>query len=454
MRPSFRPPAARTGWRAAISSLEDTQFRWLFASNILFFFAMQGQMIVRSIITFDLTQSPFALGLINLAVAIPMMLVSPFGGVVADRVERRQLILAGQGALIVSELTILTLLVTDLLQLWHLITAATLMGCIFPFIMPARTAIVVNIIGKRRLQNAMALQMGGMNATRILGPAAAGLAIPVVGLSGAFAVGSTLYILGFLCLFGVKRSPPPEQASEASVVGDLAEGVRYMAQNRLVLVLMLFGIVPMFLAMPFQTLLVVFTEKVWEVGTEGLGALYAFGGVGGLIGSAYLAQRSEALGRLWLMVASVLVFAGFLFLFALSPYFLAALPLVLIANVFSSIFSTLNHTAVQLLIPDRVRGRISSFMMMSFGLTPLGTLPMAAVAEQWGAPVAVALAAGAVIVVTLLFTGGSSALRSVDVRTQEVLEAERHAERLEIEEGQRGASASLEPAGVADSRLT
>ena len=297
----------------------------------------------------------------------------------------------------------------------------------------------------------MALQMGGMNATRILGPAAAGLAIPVVGLSGTFAMGSALYILGFLCLFGVERSPPPEQEREASVVGDLSEGVRYMAQNRLVLVLMRFGIVPMFLAMPFQTLLVVFTEVEWGVGTEGLGALYAFGGVGGLIGSAYLAQRSESLGRLRLMVASVLAFAGFLFLFALSPYFLA-LPLVLIANVFASIFNTLNHTAVQLLIPDRVRGRISSFMMMSFGITPLGTLPMAAVAEQWGAPVAVALAAGAVILVTLLFTGGSSALRSVDVRTQEVLDAERHAERLEIEEGQRGASASLEPAGVADSR--
>ena len=98
MRQTVRAPAARTGWRNAVSYLENPQFRWLFASNTVFFFAMQGQMIIRSIIAFDLTQSALALGFINFAVAIPMMLVSPFGGVIADRVERRQLIIAGQAA--------------------------------------------------------------------------------------------------------------------------------------------------------------------------------------------------------------------------------------------------------------------------------------------------------------------------------------------------------------------
>lgn len=454
MRPSLGAPIPRTGWRTAISSLENSQFRWLFASNVTFFFAMQGQMIVRSIIAFDLTQSALALGLINFAVAIPMMLVSPFGGVVADRVERRQLILGGQGLLICSEITILTLLVTGRLEFWHLVTAATLMGCIFPFIMPARSAIVVNIIGKRGLQNAMALQMGGMNATRILGPTAAGFLVPLIGLSGAFAVGTTLYGCALLCMLGVDRSPPPEQARDASVVANLSEGVRYMAQNRLVLVLMLFGIVPMFLAMPFQTLLVVFTEEVWRVGSQGLGVLYASAGIGGLLGSAYLAQRSEALGRLRLMVASVLLFASFLFLFALSPWFLLALPLVLVANVFASIFNTLNQTAVQLLIPDHVRGRISSFMMMSFGITPLGTLPMSAVAEHFGAPVAVSLAAVSVTAVAVLFVAGSPALRSVDVRTREALEHERREERRAARaarDAQGAPGAELEPASVAES---
>jgi len=427
--PMRRPPGGPRrpgggGWRAAFASLENRQYRWLFASNMAFFLAMQGQMLVRSMITYELTESPLDLGLVNFAVAIPMMLASPFGGVVADRIERRQLILIGQGLLVTSEATIFTLLITGVLQFWHLIVAATLMGCIFPFTMPARTAIVVNIIGKRGLQNAMALSMGGMNATRILGPTISGLLVPLVGLAGALSFGITLYIVAFLCIFGVKRSRPEKTARDKSVLSDLVEGFRYMAHNRLVLALMVFGILPMFLAMPFQTLLVIFTEDVWAVGASGLGLLYTISGIGGLLGSIYVAQLNERRGRLRTMIVTLVGFSSFLFAFALSPWFLLALPLVLIANVFSSVFGTLNNTAIQVLIPDSVRGRVSSFMMMSFGITPLGTLPMAAVAERYGAPTAVAIAAILVLVVTVAFYVGSASLRSVDARTREALEAE------------------------------
>jgi len=375
-------------------------------------------------ITYDLTESPLDLGLVNFAVAIPMMLASPFGGVVADRVERRRLILIGQAALIASETMIFALLVTGDLQFWHLIVAATLMGCIFPFTMPARAAIVVDIIGKRGLQNAMALSMGGMNATRILGPTISGLLVPVLGLTGALSFGISLYAIAFLCLFGVNRSHPGETARDKSVGSDLVEGFRYMGQNRLVLALMVFGILPMFLAMPFQTLLVIFSEDVWAVGARGLGVLYAISGIGGLLGSIYVAQLDESRGRLRTMIFTLIGFSSFLFAFALSPWFLLALPLVLIANIFSSIFGTLNNTAIQVLIPDNVRGRISSFMMMSFGITPLGTLPMAAVAERWGAPTSVAMAAILVLLVTIIFYVSSSSLRTVDGRTREALEAD------------------------------
>jgi MFS family permease len=408
-----RPPGAAPSlgggrWRAALAALENRQYRWLFASNMAFFLAMQGQMLVRSMITFELTQSPLALGFVNFAVAIPMMLLSPFGGVIADRFERRRLILLGQGALVLSETCIVLLLVTGRLEFWHLLASATVIGSIFPFTMPARTAIVVNVIGKRGLQNAMALSMGGMNATRILGPTLSGFLVPILGLAGAFSIGLALYGTAWLCLLGVRRCPPVEGARDLSVRHDLAEGFRYVGRHRLVLVLLVFGILPMFLAMPFQTLLVVFTEQVWDVGSRGLGVLYAVSGLGGLLGSVYVAQRSEMRGRL----------------VAMSPWFLLGLPLVLIANVFSSVFGTLNNSAIQLLIPDRVRGRISSFLMMSFGITPLGTLPMAAVAERFGAPVAVAGASLLVIVVGLGFFASSPALRSVDTHTREALEAE------------------------------
>lgn len=406
-----------------LASLENRQYRWLLAGNLAFFLGMQGQMLVRSIITFELTDSALALGLVNFSVAIPMMLASPFGGVVADRFERRQLIMLGQGALVLSELLVLTLFATGQLQFWHLVVTAMVMGTIFPFTMPARAAIVVDVVGKRGLQNAMALSMGAMNASRILGPTLSGLLIPIIGLSGSMAVGLVLYIVAFFSLFGVDRYPPSETTQGRSVWNDLTEGFRYVAHNRVVLVLLAFGILPMFLAMPFQTLLVIFTEDVWHVGSSGLGVLYALSGAGGLLGSIFVAQRSESRDRLTLMLVSVVGFALFLIGFAWSPWFVLALPMVLIANVCSSVFSTLNNTAIQLLIPDRVRGRISSFLMMSFGVTPLGTLPMSYVAEHFGAPIAVFGAALLVIVVAIVFVASSPALRRVDAHTRDSLEA-------------------------------
>jgi len=425
-----RPPGAGlpadggSRWSAALVALENHQYRWLFASNMAFFLAMQGQMLVRSMITFELTRSPLDLGLVNFAVAIPMMLLSPFGGVVADRFERRRLILLGQGALILSELCVVGLLVTGRLEFWHMMATASVIGCIFPFTMPARTAIVVNIIGIRGLQNAMALSMGGMNATRILGPTLSGFLVPVLGLAGAFSIGIALYATALLCLLGVQRCPPLKGARDLSVLHDLREGFRYVGRDRLILVLLAFGILPMFLAMPFQTLLVVFTEEVWQVGSRGLGILYAVSGLGGLLGSIYVAQRSEMRGRLGMMLGALVAFASFLLAFAMSPWFLLGLPLVLAANVFSSVFGTLNNAAIQVLIPDRVRGRVSSFLMMSFGVTPLGTLPMSAVAERFGAPVAVGAASLLVMAVGLVFFASSSSLRSVDRRTRQALETE------------------------------
>ena len=407
-------PGRRSGWRASLSALENRQYRWLFASNIAFFLAMGAQQIVRAWLVFKLTDSKLALGMVMFAVAVPMFLIGPFGGAIADRQERRGLIIGGQAAVVLSELTILTLLWTGSLQFWHLLATTTLMGCVFPFIMPARQAIVANIVGKSGLTNAIALNMAGMNATRVVGPAAGGFLIGIVGVEGAYLFGIVLYASALLCLTPVGRSDPDERAREVSIGQNLLEGVRYMGEHRLVLILLLFGLIPMFLAMPFQTLLVVFADEIWDVGSWGLGLLGGTAGVGGVLGSMYVAWRAEARRRARRMLRSMLGFGGFLILFAICPWFLAALPLILFANVFASVYGTLNNTAIQLLIPDRVRGRISSFLMMSFSMPLLGTLPMSAVAEVWGAPAAVLLAAALATAIAVVFYVASPALRDMD----------------------------------------
>src|SRR5258705_13148955 len=116
-------------------------YRWLFTSNMAFFLAMQSQALVRGFLAFRLTKSEFALGGVSFAVAVPMLLVSPLGGVLADRVDRRRLIVAAQALVLISEATVLTLYALDRLVFWHLLASALVVGCVFPLMMPARQAI-------------------------------------------------------------------------------------------------------------------------------------------------------------------------------------------------------------------------------------------------------------------------------------------------------------------------
>lgn len=396
--------------------LKNKQFTWLVLSNSAFFFAMQAQNVMRAWLAFKLTDSEFALGLVMFAIAVPMFFLSPFGGVMADRKDRRNLIVMGQLTVFLLDFVVLFLLLTDQLEFWHLLLNAAIIGSAFPFIMPARNAIVVNVIGDTGLEKAIAVNMGGVNMARVLGPAIAGFLIDYVGVAYAYSLGVGLYGVGLLFMFQVSSSKPDPAKERLSAWKSIGEGVSYVKEHHLILVLLLFGLVPMFLAMPFQNLLVVFAEKVWEVGPKGFGFLSAAIGVGGIFGSVLVASFRNDYSRLKRMMISVLAFGFSLFFFSISPYFLLGLFLIFIANVFVSVFQTLNNTVIQMLIPDRVRGRITSFLMMSFSLPLLGTLPVAALAESMGAPFAVGLSSVLAIVIALLFYILSPELRRLNER--------------------------------------
>jgi len=411
-----RPPRPRI-----LTSLEVPQFRWLFASNTTFFLAMGGQQVLRSWLVFQITGSELALGWVSALVALPMLLIAPIGGAIADRFDRRTVVAGGQLIVVLGEITVLALLLTGRLRYWHLLVMAALMGTSFPFIMPARQAIIANVVGRARMTNAMALNMAAVNTTRVVGPAVAGFAIGAVGVGPAYTVNVVLYVIALTCLLGLHSAPAARGPNRGTMAQSMNEGLRYILHDRLVLVLLFFGLVPMFLVMPFQNLLVVFTEQVWRVGPEGLGILSAAAGAGGMVGAVLVAWRTESKGRLRSMLMAAFAFGLFLFLFALSPWYLLALPLVFLANVFANYYSALNNIAIQMLVPDEVRGRVSSFLMMSFSLPLLGTLPVAAVAELLGAPAAVAGASVIAVLVAVGFYVASPSLRGMDERMRRAM---------------------------------
>ena len=391
------------------------QFRWLFVGNVAFFFAMQGQMLTRTILAWDLTGLAQSLAYINLVVALPMIFASMIGGAVTDRVERRQLIIVGQCLITCNEIFILIMLLLGQLEFWHLLCTAFVAGCAFPFIMPARMAITVNVVGPDRIQSAMAVSGGAMNLSRVVGPAMMGVIISEFSVIAAYVVSTILYASAVFCMFFVKRNKAVQpDGGKKPLLADIIYGFQYVSLNKPVLVCLMFGLVPMFLAMPFQNLLVMLVEQTWQVGESGLGILMGAGGVGGVLGSIWIARRGDRSERLRLMVVTVIGFALFLALFTqTSVFYLALLPLVL-ANLCASAFQTVNNATIQILVDDSVRGRMSSFMMMSFGLTPLGVFPMAVAADHVGAANAILGACVALMIITIAFVGLSRTLRTID----------------------------------------
>jgi MFS transporter, DHA1 family, staphyloferrin A biosynthesis exporter len=418
--PSIEPSIRKPG---VFSVLSIPEFRWLFVGNVAFFFAMQGQILTRSILAWDLTGSAQSLAYINLVVAVPMMFASMIGGAITDRVERRQLVIIGQCLITGNEIFILILLLLGQLEFWHLLCTAFIAGCAFPFIMPARMAITINVVGHERIQSAMAISGGAMNLSRVAGPAMAGLIIAQFSMVAAYIVSTLLYGAAVICMLFVKRNIAiqPEGGKQPLLV-DIVYGFQYIKANKPVMVCLLFGLVPMFLAMPFQSLLVMLVEQNWQTGETGIGILMGAGGVGGVLGSIWIARRGDKSERLQLMCVTVISFAVLLGVFTqTSIFYLALLPLAL-ANLCASAFQTVNNATVQILVDDSVRGRMSSFMMMSFGLTPLGVFPMAIAADYFGAANAILGACIALVVVTAAFIGLSKTLREIDSTVEIAME--------------------------------
>lgn len=400
------------------------EFRWLFLGNAAFFFAMQGQMLTRTLLAWDLTGQATSLAYVNLVVAIPMIFASLAGGAITDRVERRRLVIIGQCIIAANDLFILTLLLTDQLQFWHMLCTAFMAGCAFPFIMPARMAITMKVVGPALLQSAMAFSSGVMNLNRVLGPAAMGLIIAASSYSTAYILSVTLYLVAIGCMFGISPNWSDETSTEKKpLLADIKQGFSYILGNRPVLICLLFGLLPMFLAMPFQSILVVLVDEMWQTGETGVGTMMAIGGVGGVIGAIWVARRGDSAGRVSMMVGATLAFAIFLGLITRTPNFTLALLALLFANVFVNAGQTINNAAVQLLVEDKVRGRISSFMMLSFALTPIGVFPIALAADRIGASNAILGAAVLLFVLVLLFYAMSPTLRRLDESINETISA-------------------------------
>jgi MFS family permease len=422
MSASTDPAATQRPLPKGFEAFSCVPFRWLIGSLICFFLAMQGQMLVRQLLVWEMTHSELSLGYINLVVAIPMVVMSFFAGAIIDRVERRRLLMVAQLLIMANESLLLVLIILERLSYPLLLLSSFIMGVLFPFVMPTRAAMSYSLVGRALVPNAMALQSATMNVGRIVGPAVTGALIPLLTLKGAYAVAITLHLLATLATLKLPRSYP-EQNQKKSLGADMLYAFTYIGRHRAIQLVLLFGLFPLLLIVPTHSMLVVFAEDVWQVGEKGLGLLMAMVGAGGISGALVVARLSNNKRRVRWMWTAALLFAFFLAGFSLSPSFYLGMVLLLGANLFADIAQTMNNTVVQLLAHNEVRGRMSSMLMLSMGLTPLAVLPVAFAAERFGVAKTMFTACLLILLIFIAFWVFSPTLRRLDKQMREQQDA-------------------------------
>ena len=426
--PTGAPPEGRSSFRRTFESLRERDYAWYFAGNTAFFMAMQMNIVVRGYLAYDLTDSATMLGLVSFAFAMPMLFVAPIAGVISDRVNKRNLIMWAQSGTGAVNLVVAIFVIAGWIEFWHLIVAALFTGCIMSLVMPARQAVIPQLVPQHLLMNAISLQMGGMNLTRILGPTLAGVLIAPIGVGGVYMVTVLLFGVGVVSILPLPRhGMVSRRTSEAPTAffQDLVGGFRYIGGDPLFRLLITAALVMPLFMFPVQQILPVFAEDIFGTLFAGdgleLGILMGSTGVGGLVGAIVATNLSEVPKKGPLMGLGALAMAGCFAVFASTSLWLpvvvafwAGVGMLILGNVGAMIFQVTNNTIIQANVPDEYRGRVMSVLMMSFGTMPLGVVPVTIAADIWGAPKAVVGSQIIAIAVVLLIFGISKRLRQLE----------------------------------------
>ena len=396
------------------SSLRYLDFRYLWTGTFMMSAGQWIQQVTLGWLIYDLTGNSMLLGALNGLRALPFLITGPMAGVAADRMDRKKLLLRTQWILVVTALCMGSVVASGYLKVWHIFLFTLITGVAWTFTEPVRQSMIPSLVPKKELANAIALNSGGFNLMKIIGPALGGGMIALFGASGNFFVQAIAYTGVLFMVYWMHVPPTPEEARRSSALANLKEGFVYVWSTPAVLALMMLAYVPRIFAVPYQTLMPVFQKDVLKVGPEGLGLLMAAPGLGALLAVLVLASVATRLRRQGVfLVISILILASFLILFSRIKSFPLALITLVAAGVFQMFFLASTNTLLQLTVPDKLRGRVMSLYMLDRGFMPAGALFAGITAHLVGAPATVATMGAIVIVLTLLVAWRVPALRNL-----------------------------------------
>ena len=383
-------------------ALRYPNFRWFWYSAAGQAVGQGMQFLALGWLVLERTDSVSQLGLVIFFYGIPNLTLVLLGGIIADRIDRRRLLLAAQSGVAVIILVIATLTVTDLVAVWHIYAASFLMGTLHAVNMPTRLAIVVNLVGREDIMNAVVLNSAVLNTGRIIGPAVAGGVIELLDIGSALYLNALCYLLsvGFILLMrDVEQTRPTRRAN---VLGDLWAGLDYFRKTPVVFTVIGMGFAFGFFGMPHIQVMPAFAREALGSGAGEAGLLITAAGVGSLLVNIVLAALGNARGKNWLLLGFILTFGVSLFIFAWSEWYWLSWIILLFVGLGSNGYISLGTTVLQLTVNPELQGRVMSLWYVSAGFMFIGSLPMALVADWVSWPAALAGGAGLCLACTLV----------------------------------------------------
>lgn len=371
----------------ALGALRHRNFQLFVGGQFVSLIGTWMQTVAVGWVVLGLTNSPFQVGLVSTLGALPVLLFTLWGGVVADRSDKQRLVMFLQAGMLIEATSLAVLTQTGHITVHWIQGLAILSGCFSAFEIPARQAFVVEMVGKEDLFTAVAVNSTVFNATRVIGPAIAGVLLAAAGAAACFYANTASYFAVLLALFLMKLPPVDERMKRGSGsdFSALAEGVRYIftrpMQRTLVLVTTSFSI----FGFAFIPMLPVFARDILKTGSAGYGALMSAVGIGaacGAIGSAIWGHRIER--ERWVLPCAM-VFGVLLVLAGLAPNLTVAFLLLVLVGFAWVLMAVFTNSILQLTSPDELRGRVMGFYsFMVVGLAPFGSFQMGLVAEHFG----------------------------------------------------------------------
>jgi len=347
---------------------------------------MQMQVIARGYLAFDLTGKNTALGAVMLAFGVPQLLLGLWGGVLADRLPKRNVLLVCQVVIALNSAWLAVMIQMDRIEFWMLIVAGFIQGAGFAFIGPARQAFIGDLVGRDRVGNAVVLQQLSMNSTRVIGPSIAGamIGIAFIGVAGVYILTTVGFVLATVTMVRLPRGNPKPREDKVSPFADLKDGLRYVKSRPSIALLILTSFAVIMIGFPYQSFLPSIAKDVYGVDGGGLGLLQSFGAIGAVVATLIVATFAQHKSAWAAQPLIAIAFGGSLICLGLAPNFWTGLIVMVAVGGLASGFQGVNNSLTMSSTDGPYQGRVQSISMLGWSLFGLMALPIGMVADAIG----------------------------------------------------------------------